>query len=39
MVFTQNVLEQIESHIQPLFNYNTEISQIDVEEMLEDSEA
>ena len=39
MVFTQTVLEQIESHIQPLFNYNTEISEIDVEEMLEDSEA
>jgi len=38
-VFTQTVLEQIESYIQPLFNYNTEISQIDVEEMLEDSEA
>lgn len=39
MVFTQEVLEKIETHIQPLFNYNTEISQIDVEEMLEDSEA
>ena len=39
MVFTQEVLEKIEAHIRPLFNYNTEISQIDVEEMLEDSEA
>lgn len=39
LVFTQKVLEKIEEHIQPLFNYNTEISEIDVEEMLEDSEA
>ena len=38
-VFTQTVLEQIESHIQPIFNYNSEIASIDVEEMLEDSEA
>lgn len=39
MVFTQEVLERIEKHIQPIFNYNTEIAQLDVEEMLEDSEA
>ena len=38
-VFTQTVLEQIEVHIQPIFNYNSEIAQIDVEEMLEDTEA
>ena len=36
-VFTQEVLEKIEKHIQPLFNYNTEIDSMDIEEMLNES--
>lgn len=36
-VFTQEVLEKIEAHIQPLFNYNTEIDSMDIEEMLNES--
>lgn len=34
-VFTQEVLEKINEHIQPLFNYNTEIETVDVDEILE----
>lgn len=33
-VFTEDVLKQIDEHIEPLFNYNSEVGQIDVEEML-----
>lgn len=36
-VFTQEVLEKIEAHIHPLFNYNTEIDSMDIEEMLNES--
>ena len=38
-VFTQEVLERIEKHIQPLFNYNSESSSLDIEEMLEGANA
>lgn len=34
-VFTQEVLERINEHIQPLFNYNTEVETVDVDEILE----
>lgn len=37
-VFTQEVLEQINQHIQPLFNYNSETSSLDIEEMLNETE-
>lgn len=33
-VFTEDVLKQIDEHIEPLFNYNKEVGEIDVEEML-----
>ena len=33
-VFTEDVLKQIDGHIEPLFNYNKEVGEIDVEEML-----
>ena len=33
-VFTQEVLERIEKHIQPIFNYNSDVASLDVEEML-----
>lgn len=36
-VFTQEVLEKINEHIKPLFNYNTDINSIDIEEMLNES--
>ena len=36
-VFTKEVLDRIEAHIQPIFNYNTEINSLDIEEMLEDT--
>jgi len=35
-VFTQEVLERIEEHIQPIFNYNSEAASLDVEEMLQE---
>ena len=35
-VFTQEVLEIIEEHIQPIFNYNSEAASLDVEEMLQE---
>lgn len=34
-VFTREVLERINEHIQPLFNYNTEVETVDVDEILE----
>ena len=37
-VFTQEVLERIEKHIQPIFNYNSESSSMDIEEMLNETE-
>jgi len=37
-VFTQEVLEKINEHIQPLFNYNSESSTLDIEEMLNETE-
>lgn len=37
-VFTQEVLERIEKHIQPIFNYNSETSSMDIEEMLNETE-
>jgi hypothetical protein len=36
-VFTKEVLERIEIHIKPLFNYNSESSSLDIEEMLNDA--
>ena len=36
-VFTREVLERIEIHIKPLFNYNSESSSLDIEEMLNDT--
>ena len=36
-VFTREVLERIETHVKPLFNYNSESSSLDIEEMLNDS--
>lgn len=36
-VFTKDVLERINKHIQPIFNYNSETSTIDIEEMLNES--
>ena len=37
-VFTREVLERIDKHIQPLFNYNSESGSIDIEGMLEETE-
>ena len=37
-VFTKEVMERIDKHIQPLFNYNSESSTSDIEEMLEETE-
>lgn len=34
-VFTQEVLEKIDKKIQPLFNYNTEAEDVDIEELFE----
>lgn len=34
-VFTREVLERINEHIQPIFNYNTEVETVDVDEILE----
>lgn len=34
-VFTQEVLERIDKKIQPLFNYNTEAEDVDIEELFE----
>lgn len=36
-VFTKSVLERINKHIQPIFNYNSETATIDIEEMLNES--
>lgn len=36
-VFTQEVLEKIDVHIQPIFNYNSDAGGLDIEEMLENS--
>jgi recombination protein RecA len=36
-VFTKEVLEKINKHIQPIFNYNSEAATIDIEEMLNES--
>lgn len=36
-VFTPDVLKAIDEHIQPLFNYNTEVDSIDIESMLNES--
>ena len=37
-VFTQEVLEKIELRIKPLFNYNTEEREIDIDAILEADE-
>ena len=37
-VFTREVMEKIDMHIQPLFNYNSESGSIDIEGMLEETE-
>ena len=37
-VFTKEVMERIDKHIQPLFNYNSESGTSDIEEMLEETE-
>lgn len=37
-VFTKEVLERIEKHIQPLFNYNSDSGSVEIEEMLEETE-
>ena len=37
-VFTQEVLEKINNHIQPLFNYNSESATFDIEGLLEETE-
>lgn len=37
-VFTKEVLEKIDAHIKPLFNYNSESSTLDIEEMLNETE-
>ena len=34
-VFTEEVLKKIDAHIRPLFNYNTEVEDVDVDEILE----
>ena len=34
-VFTPEVLKKIDAHIRPLFNYNTEVEDVDVDEILE----
>lgn len=34
-VFTKEVLERIDAHIKPLFNYNTEVEEVDVDEIFE----
>lgn len=34
-VFTEDVLKKIDAHIRPLFNYNTEVEDVDVDEILE----
>lgn len=36
-MFTQEVLEKINEHIQPIFNYNSDAGGLDIEEMLENS--
>ena len=38
-VFTQEVLQKIEAKIQPIFNYSTEHREIDIDELIEASEA
>ena len=37
-VFTKEVLERIEKHIQPLFNYNSDSGSVEIEGMLEETE-
>lgn len=37
-VFTKEVMERIDKHIQPIFNYNSESSTTDIEEMLQETE-
>jgi RecA/RadA recombinase len=37
-VFTKEVLEKIDKKIQPLFNYNTEVEDVDVDEIFETGE-
>ena len=37
-VFTKEVLEKINNHIQPLFNYNSESNTSEIEEMLNETE-
>ena len=37
-VFTQEVLEKIENKIKPIFNYNTEEREIDIDAILEADE-
>lgn len=36
-VFTEEVLQQINEHIKPIFNYNTEIDAVDIEDMLNET--
>lgn len=35
-VFTNEVLQMIDAHIQPIFNYNSESDSVDIEDMLND---
>ncbi len=37
-VFTEEILQKIEGKIQHIFNYNTEARELDIDELLEDSE-
>jgi len=37
-VFTKEVMEKIDKHIQPLFNYNSESATFDIEGLLEETE-
>lgn len=36
-VFTEEVLQQIDKHIQPIFNYNSDTDSIDIENMLNEA--
>jgi hypothetical protein len=36
-VFTKEVLERIDKHIYPMFNYNVDELEMDIEEILEEN--
>jgi RecA/RadA recombinase len=36
-VFTKEVLQQIDKHIQPIFNYNSDTDSVDIEDMLNEA--